>query len=395
MNRSTVINAATAALLGLISSPSPAQQQPGTTVERLQESIANLLGSSQIEDSMKANQRRAAKTVEGIDSSAISRTQATMPKFNDFVGKIKYGTHNTVSKNGEQIVALLRATATDPARSTEALKQIQELARAKNPEALNFVGFVLTHGLFGNAKNPTLAAQYFGAAAAANYQPAIYNQAIQAAYSKDRDALPQAAGHISRAAAIAPDASHRVCGLGAFLAYRRGETQQALQLSRGCGSALTNIPRAVGETTEPLAKRIDLLRMSIATGVDDGYSLLEKLTRAHAESDEQYLFCKYSLLRRVHQQRTPSDPAQLTEYATQCHDHFAPRGDRSPATQTMRDQAIRSISTFGTTEEPMLRKLRASNRFHYGWVVPYLPFPQPDVDLFEPLVRQANKGSPE
>ncbi|PTT87932.1 hypothetical protein DBR42_10695, partial [Pelomonas sp. HMWF004] len=351
-------------LLGLISAPTYAQAD--TSVEGLQKSVANLLESSQIEDSMKANQQRAARTVEGIDSAAVARTQAGMPRLNEFVGKIKYGTHNTVSKDGEQIVTLLRSTASDPANATEALKQIQALARAKNPEAMNFVGFVLAHGLFGNPKDPTLAARYFAAAAAANYQPAVYNLAIQAAYGNARDGLIQAASYISKAASIAPDASQRVCGFGAFLAYRRNDLPQAMQLSRGCGSALTNIPRAMGQTTEPLAKRIDWLRTSIATGVDDGYGLLEKLTRAHAENDEQHLFCKYSLLNRVHQQRTAIEPAQLLDYATQCHDHFAPTGDRSASAQAMRDQAIKSISAFGSTEEPMLKKLRAANHFHYG-----------------------------
>jgi len=387
MKRTTVINAASIALWAAMCAPASAQQ----SIETLQKSVSDLLQSSQIEDSMKANRERAAATVNGIDAGAVARSQSSMPKLNEFVGKIKYGTHNTVSKDGEQIVSLIRSTAADPAHAQDALKQIQGLARQNNPEALNFVGFVLAHGMFGNAKDPSLAAKYFNAAAAANYQPALYNLAITAAYSGARDGIPQATAFITRASGIAPDSSSRVCGFGSFLAYRRGDMQAALQLAHGCGSALTSIPRAMGVTTEPLANRIELLRTSIATGLDDGYGLLEKLTRAHAESDEQFLFCKYSLLNRVRQQRVAVDGAQLLDYATQCHDHFAPAGERSAQVLALREQAIKSITAFGATEETVMRKLRASNHFHYGWTVPYLPFQQQDVDLFEPLMNQAKK----
>jgi hypothetical protein len=49
--------------------------------------------------------------------------------------------------------------------------------------------------------------------------------------------------------------------------------------------------------------------------------------------------------------------------------------------------AARGVAGFVGPELAALDTMRRSNRFHFGWSVPYLPFTQGDVDMFEPLMR--------
>ena len=53
-----------------------------------------------------------------------------------------------------------------------------------------------------------------------------------------------------------------------------------------------------------------------------------------------------------------------------------------------RSQAVASITGFVPAEIAALEAMRKSNHFHYAWSVPYLPFTQQDVNLFEPLMAQ-------
>jgi hypothetical protein len=52
---------------------------------------------------------------------------------------------------------------------------------------------------------------------------------------------------------------------------------------------------------------------------------------------------------------------------------------------------VPGIIGFVPTEVRALAQERASNHFHYGWSVPYLPFRQQDVDLFEPFVSHTKQ----
>ena len=58
-----------------------------------------------------------------------------------------------------------------------------------------------------------------------------------------------------------------------------------------------------------------------------------------------------------------------------------------------RNQAIAGVNGFVAAECGSLNRIRTSNRFHYGASVPYLPFAQADVDLFESVIAAAVAGT--
>jgi TPR repeat protein len=370
------------ALIALCFTVFQAKAETSSGTGSISGAINELLSGGQLESSMQKNQQQNTAVVNSVTPDVVSDTQSKLPKFNDFLGKLRYGTHNTVSSNGEQVVALIRSLATDPAQKDKALRQLQSLAKANNPEALNFIGFVLANGLFGATKNHDRAVEYFNASAAAGYQPAIYNLAIEAAYSgQGKESIARATNYINRASDIAKDSSSRVCGFASFLYYRQGDMRKAVRYTHECGSALVGLPVAISTTTLPLTKRIDLLRTSIATGVNDAYPLLERFTRESADNDNQYLYCKYNLLNRMRLQ----PQLNINDLAARCYDQFTHVDSKDKADANRRSQSIRGITSFAFSEKLALEQLRSSNHFHYAWSVPYLPFQQQDVDLFTPM----------
>ncbi|MGC7532727.1 hypothetical protein ACPWML_27275, partial [Pandoraea pneumonica] len=78
----------------------------------------------------------------------------------------------------------------------------------------------------------------------------------------------RAAALIDKASSIASDGSFRVCGFGAFLSYRRGDSERSARYSKNCFSALANIPKALYDERTTTPQKIGLLRESIATGID-------------------------------------------------------------------------------------------------------------------------------
>jgi TPR repeat protein len=345
----------------------------------LQDSFTNLFQGGQLESAMKKNQQQNAEVANSVTPDVITDTQSKLPKFNDFIGKIRYGTHNTVSKNGEQVVTLIRTVVTDPTQKDNALHQLLALARSNNPEAQNFIGFILANGLFGATKDQARAVEYFKASAAASYQPAIYNLALDAAYNNQN--LEQATTYILRASNIGKDSSTRVCGFASFLFYRQNESKSAMRYTHECGSALAGLSVAAYDPTITYAKRVDLLRASIGTGVNDAYPLLERIAQENASNDSQFLYCKYNLLNRVRRQ----PQLAINDLAAQCYDKITHDPARDKTDPNRRSQAILGITSFVTSERVALDLLKSSNHFHYSWIVPYLPFQQQDVDLFAPL----------
>ena len=379
--------------LAVFQAPSEAQSLEKDTAPISSGSISgaltDLFEGGQLESEMQRNQQQNAAIANSVTPEVIRDSQSKLPRIDklatasDFLGKIKYGTHNTVSKNGEQVITLIRSLTTEPlAQRDHTLRQLQSLAKENNPEALNFIGFVVANGLFGATKNQARAVEYFKTAAAANYQPAIYNLALDAAYSvPTKESLVKATSYINRAANVDTDNSFRICGFASFLYYRQGDLRNATHYTQQCGSALNGLPLALANNSLQLSKRIDLLRTSISTGVDDGYPLLERLTRTNANNDNQYLYCKYTLLNRLRLQPQLS----LNDFAARCYDQFTHLDPKLKIDANRRGQAISGITSFASIEKTALDQLRTSNHFHYAWSVPYLPFPQQDVDLFSPL----------
>jgi hypothetical protein len=260
----------------------------------------------------------------------------------------------------------------------EVLAKILRYSQQGVPEAQNFAGFVYEYGLFGAARNTRLAQEFYTAAASRRYQPAIFNLANLAYFGKGQASDAETARElIQQAVAAGPEASNRVCGLASFIAYRRGDMEGALRYGKFCASALAHIPNAAYNNQLPLRQRIKMLRDSIGTGAPDGYRWLEMITQ-HAGPDKEYLYCKYRLLNQLRANPHRSD---LKTLAHTCYADTVDPHDKGA------DAAILAVTSFVVTEWKVLEQLPRTNRFHYSWSVPYLPFKQGDVDLFEPVMK--------
>ena len=361
--------------------------------------LGKLLQGPGFDAEVQRQQQRNAGVAATVSTSMPAVPQSWLSTVNQRGGELRYGNHNVVSKDGEKTVWLIRSMATATASQRVTLTQELQLRVAvRQPEALNFMGFAAEHGVFGVARDLGRAMDFYRTAARAGYQPAIYNLALASAYGRKagdaRDARPdleQAAALLDRAASVAPDVSSRVCGMGAFVNFRRRATADALRLANGCGSPLAALPREQADTTLLTPQRLEALRRAAATGVRDAYVLLEEVTRRNAQNDPQYLYCKYALLNRY---RQSAAVGVLRDAAGRCYDSIAqrtgaPDGRQGASTLsdiTRRDQVIDGIANFVPVERAALEALRTSSHFHYGWGVPYLPFAQAEVDLFEPIV---------
>lgn len=345
-----------------------------------------ILDTPAFNDQVEQSKRQNANTLSAITPEFLAQTISNLPKIGQMGREMRFGRHKTVSQDGEKIIDLIQVAASasrSPKERTEALRTLQELSQRKVPEAVNFIGFVNEYGLFGARKEMRTALQYYRAAAAAGYQPALYNLALAEAYGKQgRQDLAQAAQYIANAFSYGEEASSRVCGFGSFINYRRGDLQAALRFTKGCNSPLIALPMALADRTQSQEKRIDGLRKSIATGADDGFELLERITRDTAGKDDQFNFCKYSLLNRY---RITEKYDHLQGDAARCYEQYASKLKDQNKETSRRQLIIPGIASFVSTEIVALKDMRKSNHFHYSWSVPYLPFAQQDVDLFTPV----------
>jgi hypothetical protein len=225
---------------------------------------------------VKSYRQQNVGVVNSIDAAAVAQAKSALPKATEVGTQLKYGTHNVVSSDGETYVTwMIEAASAKPAERQALLGKLTDLAARRSPEAMTFQGFIAEYGLFGAPRNVARALDWYRAAAAMNYQPALYNLALAAAYGKGQAAdLNTAGALVAQAAQIAPEASYRVCGFGAFIAYRRGDRAQAAQYAQGCWSDLAGLPKALYDNRVTLTQKVTLLRHSIGTGVDDGYALL-------------------------------------------------------------------------------------------------------------------------
>ncbi|MCX4151050.1 MULTISPECIES: hypothetical protein [Paraburkholderia] len=332
-------------------------------------------------------QQQSASAIQSIGGAELARVKASLPKGAD-LGHLRYGTHNVVSNDGDAVVTLIiQAAHETPTDRAPILARLADLAGQRIPEALNVEGFLSEYGIWGTPQSMPRALQMYRSAASLNYQPAVYNLALAAAYGKGSQAdVNNATALISEAYSIAPDPSGRVCGFGAFLSYRQGDREESLRYaSKGCMSDLASIPKALYDDQVVPAQRIMLLRASIATGVDDGYGLLERTTRA-MKPDSQYLWCKYALVNKYRRSLVGN---RLMDDALSCYHDLQPAGADPRQELIRRETTIPGIVGFVPIEIRALQKLRESNHFHYAWSVPYLPFRQDDADLFEPFVKHA------
>jgi hypothetical protein len=377
-----------AVIAALLSSTAVAQQEP-TTPESVKSFADSTFNSEVFKGFVSNYQRQNSAVINSVNDASVAQAKASLPRAPEYGTRIRYGTHNVVTNDGEVIVTwMIDLTSADAQQRKTYLAKLADLASRQIPEAMTFEGFVAEYGLFGEPQNVQRAMDLYRAAASLNYQPAIYDLAVAAAYGKAQRAdLGNAAALVSQASAIAPDASYRVCGFGAFLSYRQGDRQQAVRYAQSCWSDLAGIPKALYDDRVTPSQKVLLLRNSIATGVDDGYSLLAQVTH-DAGPEPQYLACKYMLVNRY---RRSLNGAALKSDALQCYQQSAQTPPDAKEALLRTNTVVPGIIGFVPTEVRELEKLRASNRFHYAWSVPYLPFRQQDVDLFAPFVSHTKQ----
>ena len=372
--------------------PSRADQDAALPLNAPQASIRATLKNPVVDEIAKQQHESFGSVMTDQSLLLNANPGATPTHANAFSSKLlqlgaelRYGKHNVVSGDGERGVGLIRSVANSKGRERdETLSALKTLSDKQVPEALTFVGFAAEHGAFGANLDMTRALQFYRAAAASGYQPAIYNLALASAYGRGepRD-FSLAASLLEQAAALGADSSGRVCGMGAFVNFRRGSKTNALQFARGCGSPLAALPVERAEITPPTPQRLENLRKAVATGTDDAYQVLEQATYRNAIDDRQSTYCKYVLVNRY---RVAGRVGAVHEDAQKCLDTVATRAGRSNVDVRARDQALAGITSFVPAELAALDRLRKSNHFHYGASVPYLPFSQQETDLFESVL---------
>jgi TPR repeat protein len=346
---------------------------------------AELMRSGVVEQYAQASGNANRMVVASVGEEQVQNIKNMLPKgLEQFGNDINYGKPVATSSEGEKIVALIRDIATHPAAERpRLLRAIQAYSDRGQPEAINFMGFISEYGLFGVTPDLSRATEFYASAARHHYQPAIFNLANIAFYGKNGERRIDDAQHlISQAYALGNERSFRVCGLGAFMAYRRGNDRDALAYGKGCYSSLANIPNAAYANNVSLAERIKMLRDSIGTGVDDGFDVLQKITQPTI-GNREYLYCKYWLINHI---RFTGQAANLAQLAHACYGKTTPNPD-IPDAKASASLVVSGITNFVPFEINSLRQMRQGNHFHYAWSVPYLPFGQNEVDLFEPIMR--------
>ena len=359
---------------------------PPAAVASQSSRAGDLLRSGAVEQKAADQQREAKGIMDSVNDQIVEKTKELIPKLNQLGSGIKYGTHAIVSEHGEEVIWLIHDVATAKPEVQHAdLRKLVDFSNDRVPEAMNFMGFMAEHGLLGARKDLRNARRYYEAAAHSQYQPAILNLALMAAYGKGESVdRVKALGLFQNAYAIGGDVSGRVCSLAAFFAYRANLPSLALKYSTGCNTPLGQIPQAAFNDAIPMKKRYQIARDSLSTGINDGYGIIAQLSGNDLDTDTTYTFCKYRLLQDFAQYR-----ATLQDASKRCLIEVKHLSYDKPLTQEQ-TMAVKGIAGFVFSENENLTKSRQSNHFHYGWGVPFLPFAQTEVNLFEPLIEKVN-----
>lgn len=315
--------------------------------------------------------------VAATDDSMIAKAKAALPKFSASLYRGPKSPYFTTSPRGQDVITVIRAIPhASGDKRRELLVKIKQYSDAGYPEAINFVGFIFEYGLFGTAKSNAQALRFYESAAAAGYQPALFNVANYLYYGKGGAQNSAGATEaINRAFQLAQDTSGRVCGLGAFMNYRSGEVKEALRYATGCTSTLAKLPLGVyGEKMLPL-ERIRTLKDTLSTGADDAFPMMRRIASSSAKIDPQ-LKCRYALMDRF---RLNADSQAVKAAAAQCLNRAGASDSNGRSSQ--------DIANFIDVEIRAIQTARQRNQFHYSWSVPYLPFPVTETGQFLPLIE--------
>ena len=404
--RALAVTSLTASLvLGLHTTPAWPQAP-----ENFSERIRGLLGSERVQSETDRQKRTNAQIIANVPtptvvplyqttpSSSPSTAQATSPAAtwltnNLLVGvqQLRYGRHNTVSANGETLIESFRQSLTGTAaQQAQAWADVKTWASQGVPEATHFLGFVVELGLKGQPPDAALAARYYAQAAARGYQPALYNLGLQAGYGRGtRQDLAMATRFMTQAAERGSDDSLRVCGMGSYLALRAQNFAAASRLAQHCDSPLATLVDVHNNPVGITPQRVAALRQVIATGADDGYAALENLGRANIASDRQLLYCKYRLLGQL---RSQAELTDVRARALTCVSQARSSLPKDLAQSTSDAQLVDALASFVVAERAALQTLRDSDTFRYGRSVPFLPYLAAEAELFEPVVKAAQRS---
>jgi TPR repeat protein len=128
--------------------------------------------TGQLEQESRKQRELHRESLSAANSDAISQIRNTLPRLSDLGGQLKYGNHFVVSRNGQTIIGLIRATSSTQGQDlSTTLKQIEDHAHAGAPEAIHFLGFASENGLFGAPKSIQKAIGFYREAANSKYQP--------------------------------------------------------------------------------------------------------------------------------------------------------------------------------------------------------------------------------
>jgi hypothetical protein len=233
--------------------------------------------------------KETLKVVE-FGNNLMDRVKAQLPRI---VNEVKFGPHITVSKNGEQVIDQIRALATHTGKSrAELLSSISESARLGTPEAQNFIGLAYEIGLFGTSRNIERATAFYKAAASKDYPPAVFNLGLVMFSAKGGVGSDQNARTLlTRSAQMSKGVDHlRTCGMASFVNYQSNKMDLAIENSINCDSPLSNLAK-VSSLSMTTADKIRALRFFSETGANEGFALLEKVSKEAPAKDDNYPYC--------------------------------------------------------------------------------------------------------
>lgn len=398
---------AAVALAALTATCTTAQAQASSDLNA--QEIHRILDSAALKAQADQIAKNNARLIGSIPTPSVTPTEPApgrplaplanqVQRLGTFVGQdlaqLRNGRHNVVSADGEETVLHIRTCVTGAASTRQtACTELKQRAARQEPEALAFMGWIVELGLLGQKADARLAQRYYQAAAARQYQPALYNLALQTGYGRTGPADLRAAQRLmERATEQGADYSLRVCGMGSYIAYRAGDQASAMRFADQCPSALTSLARAKARPIASDPKLVDDLRQSIGAGADDAYGALVELGRTNIRTDRQLLYCKYRLLDQYRASPTSEMNGPVFEQAVRrCTDEARPYLPKDMAAGIAGEQMALSLATFVRTERTALQVMRNSNRYHWGRSVPFLPFSATDAEAFETALTAAGE----
>lgn len=270
---------------------------------------------------------------------------------------------------GRVAITLIRGLA-DPKVQSRNLNLLRQYAEAKVPEALNFYGYMFEKGLFMPA-NPKLAESYY-LAAGQQYAPALYNLGLGAFYGRlgQRANPGQAVIYLDRARQLGMDPSGRVCGWDSFVNWRVGNKEGAKTAAFGCGSPLASLGRAMAENDPE--RRLNLYAGFFATGADDAFPEMATYTKKNYKD----LAVEFYLINQYRWSAEKMDVQRLSKEVARLRNKQKPDNTDISTASSIRLRVAKYKQT------------KDANKMQFSTAVPYLPFQQGDIDLFNNLSRR-------